>query len=86
MPNHSSPEKMLRRDQVVRMRNRSQLSEMKTYRKKFLDSANSGKVDLELFKKAQSLVARAGRKHLIPKGRANRIISRMMKRMQLVEE
>ena len=86
MPNHSSPEKMLRRDQVVRMRNRSQLSEMKTCRKKFLESANTGKPDLELFKKAQSLIARAGRKLLIPKGRANRIISRMMKRIQLVQE
>jgi ribosomal protein S20 len=84
MPDHSSPAKAMRRDAVARARNRSQLSELKTYRKKFLESVAGGTPDLELFRKTQSLVARAGRKLLIPKNRASRIISRMMKRMQSV--
>lgn len=83
MADHASPKKMQRRDRVARIRNKSQLSEMKTFRKKFLVSVDSGKADQELFKKAQSLVARAARKHVIPKNRANRIISHMMKRMQI---
>jgi len=84
MPNHKSPEKMMRRDAIVRMRNRSQLTEMKTWRKKFLASLATGAADEELFRKAQSLIARAGRKSLIPRGRADRIISRMMKKRDAI--
>jgi small subunit ribosomal protein S20 len=82
MTNHASAAKMHRRDKVARLRNKSQLSEMKTYRKKFLAAAAAGNADQELFKKAQSLVAKAARKHVIPKNRASRIIGHMMKRMQ----
>ena len=84
MPNHSSPEKAMRRDIIARARNKSQLSELKTYRKKFMESVATGTPDEALFRKTQCLVARAGRKLLIPKNRASRIISRMMKRMQPV--
>jgi len=80
MPNKQSPKKMLRRDTKARLLNKSQMSTMKTFRKKFEHSLVDGG-DLEAnFRKAQSLIARAGRKGLIPRGRASRIISRMMQK------
>ena len=72
----------MRRNELVRTRNKSQLSTLKTYRKKFELSLGSteGKTVDEAFRHAQSLIARAGRKGLIPKGRASRIIGKMMKK------
>jgi ribosomal protein S20 len=80
MPNKQSPKKMLRRDIKARALNKSQMSNMRTFRKKFEHSLVSGDDTESSFRKAQSLVARAGRKGLIPKGRASRIISRMMQK------
>ena len=81
MPNKKSAEKMVRRNEMARIRNKSQMSTLKTYRKKFEQSLNVLDTDVEIsFKKVQSLLAKAGRKGLIPKGRASRIIGKLMKK------
>lgn len=80
MPCHASPKKMIRRDTKARMRNKSQMSALKTYRKKFEIALTSGNEVESAFRKAQSLLARAGRKGLIPRGRADRIIGNLMRK------
>lgn len=84
MPNTKSAKKMLRRDIKARARNRSQHKTMKTMLKKFHSSLSGDMSHIETaFRRAQSYAQSAGRKNLIPKGRASRIISRMnLKRIE----
>lgn len=82
MPVHKSPKKMMRRDLKAKMRNKSQVSALRTQKKKFEKAFIEGSASEETFRKTQSLMARAGRKGLIPKGRASRLIGQMMKKMQ----
>lgn len=78
MPNTKCAIKALRRDKKARERNRSQRRTMKTAITSFkLALSKDNTLTEASFAKMQSLVARAGRKNLIPSGRANRIISRM---------
>ena len=81
MPLHRSPKKMMRRDLKARMHNRSQLSAVKTQKKKLEKALHTGVVTDELFRKTQGMLARAGQKGLIPKGRASRLIGKMMKKL-----
>lgn len=87
MPNTKSAAKMLRRDTKARIRNKSQQKTIKTAIKKFRASLNSGVEVIETtFMQMQGLVDKAGRKHLIPRGRAKRIVSRLMtKKMEAIK-
>jgi ribosomal protein S20 len=82
MPLHKSPKKMMRRDLQARMRNKSQLTAVKTQKKKLEKALSANVVTDELFRKTQGMLARAGQKGIIPKGRASRLIGKMMKKLQ----
>lgn len=79
MPNTKSAKKMLRRDTKARARNRSQVKAIKTAVKKFRASLVTTPDMVETsFAYVQSLVDKAGRKNLMPRGRAKRLVSRLM--------
>lgn len=78
MARPASPKRTLRRDIKARERNKAQKSTMKTFIKKFKSTLASGTPSEELFRKTQSLIARASRKKLIHPGKGSRMISRLM--------
>ncbi|RME86471.1 MAG: 30S ribosomal protein S20 [Zetaproteobacteria bacterium] len=91
MANTKSAAKRARQNEKRRLRNRAQRSAMRTAVKKTLQAIEAG--DLEqaqlLFRKAQSLIARAGRKHVIHPRQAARRISRLnakLKKLALAKQ
>ncbi|RMG90520.1 MAG: 30S ribosomal protein S20 [Zetaproteobacteria bacterium] len=79
MANHASARKRARQDAKKRLSNRSQRTAMRTAIKKVLHAVEAGDREraVEAFQQAQSLIARAGRKHLIHPNQAARRISRL---------
>ncbi len=84
MANHASAAKRARRNERVRLNNRMQRSAMRTQIKKVLAAVEAGDREAAQaeFRKATSLIARAGRKRLIHPRQASRRISRLNARIK----
>ena len=81
MPNHLSAKKRVRQNDKRRIRNKANLTLMKTQRKKVLTAIEEKKHDDidELLKLAQATIARTRRKGVIHKNTMARRISRLTK-------
>lgn len=80
MAHHKSALKRIRSNERKRIRNRMYLSKVKTSIKKFkvaLDTNTSKDVLISLFRKAQSLIAKASAKGILHKNNMRRKISKL---------
>lgn len=86
MANIKSSKKDIKRIKVKTLRNRSRLSEIKTFTKKFTSAVESKDVDTatNLFKVVQSKIARAQGKGLFKANTAARKISKLSKGLKSV--
>jgi len=77
--NHASALKRARQDAKIRLANRSQRTAMRTAIKKVQQAVDAGDKEAAAvaLKQAQSLIDRAGRKHLIHRNQAARRVSRL---------
>jgi small subunit ribosomal protein S20 len=79
--NHKSAEKRARQAERRRARNRSQKSRVRSLVKQCRDALTTGAAGVaEQLRQAESALARAAGKGVIPKRRASRTISRLAKR------
>jgi|GEM_PF-3786806 len=82
MSKTQAAKKGARQNEARRLSNREKLSEIKTARKKFLESLKIGKeVSIETFQKAQSLLAKAVKKGRMHWKTGARLVSRMSKKL-----
>ena len=84
MPNTKTAKKELRKNIRRRASNKSKMSALKTAVKKCRLSFASGDAD-QAFLHAQKKLAKAAGKGLIPAGRADRLISNLNKRLNMVK-
>ena len=84
MANHASALKRARQDAKKRLANRAQRAAMRTAIKKVLQAVEAGDKEqaLAAFRRAESLIARAGRKRLIHPNQAARRVSRLSARIK----
>lgn len=87
MPNTTSAKKELRKDKKRRLTNRSTISKIKTSIKKFLAQIKNNEIELanQLFREAQSTIAKASKKHIIHWKKAARLTSRMQQKFPKAE-
>jgi small subunit ribosomal protein S20 len=84
MPYHLSPEKRLRRDERVRLRNKSRMSRVRNFIKKArlsLAGDLSVQDNIESVRLAQSELAKGASKGVMHKKTASRKIARLMKKL-----
>ena len=80
MANHKSAAKRAKQNEVKRLRNRATKSSMKTAIKKAVEAKKEGADNVtELFKHAQSLISKAGKKGVVHKNTASRRVARLAK-------
>lgn len=80
MANHKSAEKRARQAERRRARNRSQKSRVRSLVKECRDALAGGGGSAEQLRLAESALARAATKGVIPKRRASRTASRLARR------
>lgn len=86
MAKTKAAKKANRQNEARRIANREKISEIKTARRKFLESLKIGKDAATLaFQKAQSLLAKAAKKGRLHWKTAARLISRMSGKLDKVE-
>lgn len=82
MPNHSSPKKRVRADAKRKMINKSRISRIKTFIKKFEFTLASSKDDASaMFKEVQSEIMKGASKGAIKFKAASRKVSRLSKKI-----
>lgn len=80
MANHTATKKRVRRDETpggARARNKSALSAMKTTIKLLRKSIANGEKNVDILRKAQSCIAKCGRKRVVHPANADRKIGRL---------
>jgi small subunit ribosomal protein S20 len=77
MPNTKSAKKRMRRDEVVKLANKSRVRAVKTAVKKCDLQCSENELS-ERIRKAQSLLDRAARLRLVSPQRAGRLVGRLM--------
>lgn len=82
MPNHLSPKKRIRADAKRKLVNKSRVSRIKTFMKKFESVVvNSKDEAVALFSRVQSEIMRGASKGVFKKKTASRKVSRLAKKL-----
>jgi small subunit ribosomal protein S20 len=85
MANHGSALKRMRQSEKRASMNRSRLSRVKTFIKKFISESKSGEEKAnEAFSEAQSEIQKCAAKGVICRNTANRKVSRLSKQLKYV--